>query len=121
MLAICCGTRQVSSMTSRRKSNCTLIAPRKLFIEAWEERFTKHPYEIYPRRYVGEVGRNNLERWLGVTERKNIEVWSETGVIHINHPDGTDIRMGQRKKLGEVKAVEIPYWGRAQDICKEYR
>ena len=105
----------------RRKSNCTLIAPRKLFIEAWEERIQKHPVEKYPMHYVGEVGRNNLERWLGVTERRCVEVWSETGVIHINHPTGTDITLGKRKKLGEVKAVEIPYWGRASDICREFK
>lgn len=105
----------------RRKSNCTLIAPRELFIEAWEERFRKHPYDQYPRQWVGEVGRNNLERWLGVTQRKSVEVWSETGVIHINHPDGTDITMGKRKKLGEVKATEIPFWGKALDIAREYR
>lgn len=104
----------------RRKSNCTLIAPRELFIEAWEERFARHPYNQYPLQWVGEVGRNNLETWLGVTLRKNVEVWSETGVIHFNHFEGTDITLGTRKKPGEVKAIEIPFWGRAEDIAKEY-
>lgn len=104
----------------QRKSNCTLIAPRKLLIEAWEERFAKYPLETYPKRLVGEVGRNNIDQWLGVTERKSVEVWSGTGVIHINHPQGTD-SLGRKKRLGEVKAIEIPYWGRAQDIAKEYR
>ncbi len=104
----------------RRKSNCTLIAPRELLIEAWEERFAKHPVEIYPEGMVGEVGRSNIDESLNVTERKSVEVWSDTGVVHINHPYGTD-SLGTRKKLGEVRAIEIPFWGRAQDIVKEYR
>ena len=104
----------------QRKSNCTLIAPRKLLIEAWEERFAKRPIETYPKGLVGEVGRPNVDQILGVTVRKSIEVWSNTGVIHINHPHGTD-STGTKKRLGEVKAIEIPYWGRAQDIVKEYR
>lgn len=104
----------------RRKSNCTLIAPRELLIEAWEERFAKHPVETYPKRLAGEVGRSNIDQSLGVTVRKSVEVWSGTGVIQINHPHGTD-STGTRKRLGEVKAIEIPYWGKAQDIVKEYR
>lgn len=104
----------------RRKSNCTLIAPRELLIEAWEERFAKRPPELYPPALVGEVGRPNVDKILGVTVRKCVEVWSETGVVHINHPQGTD-STGRRKKMGEIKAIEIPYWGRAEDIVKEYQ
>lgn len=104
----------------RRKSNCTLIAPRKLLIEAWEERFAKHPIETYRKEYVGEVGRSNIDHLLKVTVRKSMEVCSGIGVIHINHPQGTD-SLGRRKKLGEVKAIEIPYWGKAEDLVKEYK
>lgn len=104
----------------RRKSNCTLIAPRELLIETWEERFFKWPVESYPKGSVGEVGRDNIDEALGVSNRKSVEVWSETGVIHLNHLHGTD-SLGKRKRLGEVKALEIPYWGRAEDIVKEYK
>lgn len=103
-----------------RKSNCTLIAPTKLLIEAWEERFAKYPLDKYPKRLVGELGRPNIDQWLGVTVRNSIEVYSDIGVVHINHPNGTD-SLGTRKKPGEIKAIEIPYWGRAEDLVKEYR
>jgi hypothetical protein len=39
-----------------RLSNCTLIAPRELLIEALEERYTKWPDGI-PENIVGELGR----------------------------------------------------------------
>lgn len=104
----------------RRISNCTLIAPRQLFIEAWQERFAKYPIEKYPKRLVGEVGRKHIDEWLGVTERKSVEFWSSIGVVHVNHPHGTD-SLGTRKKMGEVKAIEIPYWGRAEDVVKHYK
>lgn len=104
----------------QRKSNCTLIAPRELLIETWEERFARRPIGKYPPALVGEVGRPNVDKILGVTVRKSVEVWSEIGVVHINHPQGTD-STGRRKKMGEIKAIEIPYWGRAEDIAKEYR
>ena len=45
----------------QRKSNCTLIAPRKLLIEAWEERFIKHPIETHPKRLQGAAGRRNVD------------------------------------------------------------
>lgn len=102
----------------RRKSNCTLIAPRELFIEAWEERLAKFNGEIPPHR-VGEVGRPNLDTWLGVTVRKSMEYWSGVPVVQLNHDNGTD-STGHGKKLGEHRALEIPYWGRAEEIVKYY-
>ena len=104
----------------QRKSNCTLIAPRELLIEAWTERFAKHPIENYPIRLVSEVGRANMDGWLGVTVRKSVEVYDSVGVIHINHPNGTD-STGMKKRLGEVRAYDIPYWGKACELIKEYR
>lgn len=103
----------------RRKSNCTLIAPRELFIEAWEERLAKFNGEIPPHR-VGEVGRANLDQWLGVTVRKSVEYYSGIPVIQFNHDNGTD-STGRGKKLGDYRALEIPYWGRAEDLVKEFR
>lgn len=102
-----------------RKSNCTLIAPRELFIEAWEERLAKFNGEI-PAHRVGEVGRPNLDKWLGVTVRKCTEYWSGIPVIHLNHDNGTD-STEHRKRLGEHRALEIPYWGTAESVVELYR
>lgn len=103
-----------------RKSNCTLIAPRELMIEALEERFAKHPNGI-PKEHCGELGRANVDRWLKVTPRKSVEWHSKISVIQINHDDGTEDRQRRhRKELGPMKAYDFPYWGRAEDIIKHY-
>ena len=104
-----------------RKSNCSLIAPRKLMIEALEERFAKYPESI-PEKLVGELGRERIERNLGVTLRKSVEVFSEVSVIQINHEAGSECpQVKHKKRLGQIKAYDIPHWGRAEDLLKKYK
>lgn len=104
-----------------RKSNASLIAPRLLLIEALEERFAKYP-EGTPAKLTGEVGRNKLEKQLGLTERKSIEVFCEQSMIQINHDTGTEDRQrSHRKRLGQIKAFDIPHWGKASDIIANYK
>ncbi|MFA4890695.1 MAG: hypothetical protein WC587_03705, partial [Candidatus Paceibacterota bacterium] len=101
-----------------RKSNASLIAPRELLIEALEERFKKYP-EAIPERIVGELGRPMVERNLGVTLRKSVEVFSEVSVIQVNHDYGSDDRARRhRKALGPIKAYDMPHWGKAEDLIK---
>lgn len=101
-----------------RKSNCSLIAPRELLIEALEERFEKNPDGW---AWVGELGRENVERKLGVTLRKSVEWHSDISVIQVNHDGSSEDRQGrQRKELGPMRAFDFPYWGRAEDIIKHY-
>ncbi len=104
-----------------RKSNCSLIAPRELMIEALEERFAKYPNGTPPVA-TGELGRDRVERRLGITLRKSVEVYSEISVIQFNHDNGTeDGQRNHRKKMGPIKAYDIPFWGRAEDLIKNYK
>ncbi len=101
-----------------RKSNCTLIAPRELAIEALEERFTKWG-DDWPR--IGELGRENVETRLGVKIRKSVEWHSKIGVVQVNHSGASEDRQNRKRKdFGPMKAIEIPYWGRSEDLIKEY-
>lgn len=103
-----------------RKSNCSLIAPRELMIEALEERFAKHPNGIRIE-HCGELGRERVDKWLGVTVRKSVEWYSKVGIIQINHDGATDDRSKRhRKELGPVRAFDIPYWNKAEDLIKMY-
>lgn len=103
-----------------RKSNCSLIAPRELMIEALEERFAAWPNGI-PKEWCGELGRANVDRWLKVTPRKSVEWYSKIGLVQINHDDGTEDRQQRhRKDFGPVKAYDIPTWGRADDLIKRW-
>jgi len=102
-----------------RVSNCSLIAPRELAIEALEERFAKHPDGW---NYVGELGRWRIDRKLGVTPRKLAEWHSKVGVIQINHDEGTEaLQKKHWKDLGPMRAFDIPYWGKAEDLIKKFR
>lgn len=106
----------------QRISNCSLIAPRDLLIEALRERFKRYEGQHIPESLMGECGRNKLESKMGITLRKLVEWWSTCPIIHLNHPDGTDGRQVNKFKLhGQLKAIMIPYWGKASDIAVRYR
>lgn len=103
-----------------RKSNCSLIAPRKLMIEALEERFKKYPVST-PEKIVGELGRSMVERNQGVTERKSVEVFSKISIIQFNHEAASEGRQrNHRKSYGPIRAYDIFYWGKAVDLVKKY-
>jgi hypothetical protein len=104
-----------------RISNCGLIAPRKLLIEALQERFDKYPNNDYPMEYMGECGRRGLEAGLGITQRNAVEFYSSTPIIQLSHPKGTEYRQQiKRKKHGLIRAYDIPFWRKAEDIIKNY-
>ncbi len=99
-----------------RKSNSTLIAPRLLLIEALEERFAKWP-DGTPDKITGEVGRSMVEKNMGITRRKSVEVFNDISVIFINHEYGSEERQRtHRKSYGPIRAYDIAHWGKASDI-----
>lgn len=104
----------------RRISNCGCIAPRALIIEALEERFAKCGYNI-PITACGECGRNKLEKRLGITLRKQVDFYSTDAIVQLSHPSGTEPRQTiMRKSHAEVRAFDIPYWGKASEVVKHY-
>lgn len=103
-----------------RRSNCSLIAPRQLLIDSLEERFAKYPDGI-PEKLVGELGRGRVERNLGVIERKSIDQFAEVSIIQFNHDNASEERqIRHRKSLGQIKAYDLYYWGKADDLIKHY-
>ena len=110
-----------------RISNCSLIAPRELLIAALEERAAKWPNGA-PNSIAGEIGRERVSRHLGVPNVKCEEWWCREPIVHLNHLTGTDTgdcghdEQGRHhtKPHGQIKAIEIPIWGRAEDIVKHY-
>lgn len=104
----------------QRKSNCSLIAPRELAIEALEERFSQWP-DGMPPQWVGELGRTNVEKWLKVTPRKSVEWFSEIGIVQVNHDNGTEERQKEHWKAhGQIKAYDIPLWGKSSELIQKY-
>jgi hypothetical protein len=104
-----------------RKSNCTLIAPREQLIEALSERFDKYPTGDFPPEFVGEVGRERVEKGLGVKIQKSEEVFSTTSVIQLNHEHAHEERQkNKRKSHGNIRMYDIPHWGHAKDLIRKY-
>lgn len=102
----------------QRISNCSMIAPREYLIEALSERMKKYPSG---NDYVGEVGRRKVEIKLEVTVRNSVEWYSTIPIIQLNHPSGTDDTQKRKwKKHGQLKAYDIPYWGKAEQIARIY-
>lgn len=105
----------------RRMGGFSMICPRDLMIQALDEREARWPdgYQV-----PGEIGRARVERRMRVTVRKSIEWYCAESMVTLAHSRGLSSTFqdtpGMRRREGEVKAIEIPYWGRAEDIAAIY-
>ena len=104
-----------------RRGNYSMLSYRELVIEALEERFAKYP-DGTPDRITGELGRPMVEHNLGVKERQVQEFETLQSIINFNHISGSDdLQQRERKSMGEIRAYEIPYWGRAEELFKKWQ
>lgn len=116
-----------SYRTKRRVIN-HLIARRTALIEALEERFARVEHLLANEGWDleraqskwGDIGR--YENLLGVTVREVEEFNSETPSIVFTHPTayGYEFNHGSRKRLGDIKAYDVPIWGKASDVVRLY-
>lgn len=104
-----------------RRVMSTLVAPRALTIEALEERFTKYPTEASLKNLevFSEFGK--YEKILGVTPRKSVDYRSYVPCIVFSHEEalGWNV-LGKKKRMGQLRAYDIPVWGRAEDVLKNF-
>jgi len=104
-----------------RRNMTSLICNRKALIRTLEERFVKYPNpNNIDTRVWGEPGR--YEKHLGITEVKSERF--EANVPHIMFSTQKALSwegLGNRKKHGVIRAYDIPFWGRADDIIQLYR
>lgn len=105
-----------------RKVVNSLIAKRDMLVDAMEERFNKFKSvkdEDIPISWWGDPGRR--ERQLGVTVRPTEEFWSSIPNVVFSHQEAFGyLNLGNRKRMGYLRAFEIPYWGKAEDVLKLY-
>jgi hypothetical protein len=97
-----------------------LICERDLFINAMEERFRLWPDDSKVNLSVwAEPGK--YERQLGVTVQQVETFYTNPPNIVFSHKTALAFQnLGMRKRLGEMRALEIPYWGSAQEVLKNY-
>lgn len=98
-----------------RKNLNGLICERELFIEAITERFDSYPDESNINLSLwAEPGK--YERQLGVTVREFEEFVTNPPNIIFSHETALSFEgLGTKKRMGEVRATDIPYWGSAEE------
>lgn len=104
-----------------RRGNYSMLSYRQLVIEALEERFAKFPNGTADR-ITGEIGRPMVEHNMGITVREVEEFETTVSIINFNHANASDdLQLRQRKRLGKIRAYDIPHWGRAEDLVKHFK
>lgn len=104
-----------------RRGNFALIAPRELLIEALEERFAKYPEGI-PEHRNGELGRPRVEQRIGVTERKAMDMWTTLPIVVFHHDfEMDDVARRHRKRMGTLRAYDIPHWGKSSELALKFK
>lgn len=99
-----------------RISNATLIAPREMVIESLEERFRLCEGSRLER--LGELGK---EKGTNLNRRKTITFYSLTPIIFLSHVEALDrLERTKRKRMGFVRAFDIPYWGHCKQLIKHF-
>ena len=83
-----------------------------------EIRLESIPPEIY-KYYWGEPGR--FEDHLGISKVKSERYESYIPHIQFSTPEALGFKhLGKRKAHGNIKATELPFWGKASEIRKLY-
>lgn len=114
------GEPQFSHKAGGRRNLHSLICNRELFINAMEERFAKYPYGTTDLSVWAEPGK--YEQFLGVTVQKTEEFYTNPPNIMFDHQTALSYNnLGSRKRLGEFRALELPYWGKAEVIRSLYK
>lgn len=102
-----------------RRNLDSLICYREIFIEAMEERFAKYPNNEANKDVWAEPGR--YESQLGVTPYQTEVFYSQPPNIKFSHPTELSFgALGTRKRAGELRAYDIPFWGTAYELRKLY-
>jgi hypothetical protein len=115
------------SFRSKRKVVNQLIAPREMLVKALEERFARLE-ELYKQgwteekaiKFWGDLGR--YEEILGVTPQPTVEFYSQVPSIVFSHPEAFGyLNQGKKKRLGDIRIIELYDWGTASDILALYK
>lgn len=109
----------IFSYTGRRNHGM-LICSRDLYIKALEERFAKFPDDSKINNAVwAEPGK--YEANLGVTVQKCEIFYTDPANVMFTHPQGLSFHtLGTKKRLAPIRALEIPHWGKAENVITMY-
>lgn len=102
-----------------RKNLNGLICERQLLIDHLEERFSMWDESNIDKRIFGEPGK--YDNQLGTTPYPSQDFYTNPPNIVFSHQTALGFKeLGTRKRVGDVRATEIPYWGTAKQIRSIY-
>lgn len=103
-----------------RRNMDSLICDREAFIEAMEERFDRYPNPTLEIKDIwAEPGK--YERQLGVRQCMTEVFYSQPPNVKFSHPTELSFQgLGTRKRAGELRAYDVPFWGSAYEMRKLY-
>ena len=112
------------SFRSKRKVVNQLIAPREYFLEYFNDRYRRMAEMINEGRPVesilhifGDPGR--YDNLFGITPRRMVEYYCNMPSIVFSHPKAFGyLTQGKRKRLGDIRIIELYGWGRAEEVIK---
>lgn len=98
-----------------------LICERELFIEHLNERFALWPDDSkIDINIFGEPGK--YDRQLGTTPYPSQYFHTNPPNVVFSHQANLQFEgLGTRKRVGEIRALKIPYWGWADELIGEYK
>lgn len=115
----------IFSFRNKRRVVNQVIAPRELMIEALEERFKRVEELLTKGKKLEDIIKNwgdfgRYENHLGVTVRKSDDFMCTMPSIVFTHEYayGYMFNHGKRKRLGDLRIVELQTWGTAEKILK---
>ena len=106
-----------------RRSFWACLCEKDLFIEAMEERFSKHPYpekSKFLTKLFGEPGK--YESQMDVTVRDWEFYYADQPSVVFSHEESLSfLNLGKRKKLGDNQTMELEPWGNCQVLLDNYK
>ena len=117
--SVCTWVKPEVYVLTNRLCNSNMIAPRKLLIELIEKRLNHFPEgSKEPGKIWSEPGKHDAEYGLG---KYKIHQFMATPVVSFIHPETLAFYfLGIRKKFNPMRAYNIPYWGKVNDLLKKY-
>ncbi len=114
------GDPMFTQKSGGRRNLGNLICERELFIRAMEERFLRWPDDSKINLGLwAEPGK--YERQLDVSIQETEAFYTNPPNIMFSHQTALSFEgLGIRKRLGEIRALEIPYWGSAEEVRSLY-
>lgn len=103
-----------------RMGNYSLIAKRDLVVGTLEKVFRKFPNGI-PEQKTGELGRAHTQLAQGIKQKNAHKFFTTVPLVVFHHDRGFDeLAKRKRKRMGLLRAYDIPRWGKAVDLVKKW-